>query len=398
MNGTHSNEDRAHTDLGSHEVDQVLEGLRPRMRAARIRQVRFIGAIVAIIPILGLSAVAFAQTGGGASVSVASGGDERSEGTDEDTADGVGTDIGDAGDEQPADEPDSEQPEGTEEPDEQKDDEPEAVESEPVEPQNLIHDVEVATFGVVKVRVGDEGVTLVEAIISEPWEFVGAETNEEGDLVVKVTDGESIKLITIGEGLWDELHVKFDDFVPPTTTTTTIKPEPKPEPPPPPPVVDRIVLQVPPAGSFVVEREGEVLWAGNVQPNEGFEYDIIKAEGWKVQVAFFSETTIYHGKAWISEDGRLLTETWSEAKPPPAVTKWAEISCVGAAQFKLQEGLILVTAVEKAAGITASWPESWVESAAVTFVRTETGESWTIEAWPIEGQIQTAWSGPEVVC
>lgn len=398
MKSNKANNGQVNGDPGTTEVDHILEGLRPRMRAARIRQVRFMGAIIALVPLMGLGAMALGQEDDGGSISVASGGDERS---DADPDEGVGTDIGEAGDDEvAAPESDDEGHEADKSAEDHDTDDRETTDEAPesVKPEDLVHDIEVATFGVVKVKVEAEGVTLIEAVIHDPWEFVSAETSEEGDLVIRVTDGENIKIITIGEGLWDEFHVKLDDFVPPTTTTTTVKPEPKPEPDPAPPIVDRIVVEVPPAGSFVVEREGEVLWGGNVQPNEGFEYDIISNEGWKVHVAFVDEQFIYHGKAYIDDNGQLQTHLWTEEKPPPAVIQWAEISCVGAAQFKLQEGLILVKAVEKAEGVTASWPESWVESAVVTFVRAETSETWTMEAWPLEGQIQTAWSGPEVVC
>ena len=377
--------------LGSAEVDDVLEALRPRMRTARIRHVRFMGAIIALVPLMGLGAMALGQSGGDPGVSVASGG--LAERQVDEPDDGVGTEIGEAdGDEQALPEPEAES-DGVEEAESTEEDGPAPDDAAHLAPENFVHEVEMATFGVAKIKVSDDGVELIEAIISEPWEFVGAEINDHGDLVISVTNGDAIKLITIGEGLWDEFHVKFDDFVPPTTTTA--KPEPRPEPEPEPqPVVDRIVLEVSPAGSFVVEREGEVLWAGNVQPNEGFDYDIIKAEGWKVWVAFVDETHVYHGKAYINDHGVLKTETWTEVREIPVepVYQWVEIPGVGAVKFKLYDGLMYVQQITPFEGFGSYVYNEVGESVKVDFEGE--GQLWIVEAWSVEGEIQWAIAGP----
>ena len=74
MNSQHSSNGHSHEDLAPTEVDHVLDGLRHRMRTARIRHVRFMGAVFAIVPLMGFGAVAFAQDGTGESISVASSG------------------------------------------------------------------------------------------------------------------------------------------------------------------------------------------------------------------------------------------------------------------------------------------------------------------------------------
>lgn len=384
MNTQHSSNGHSHEDLAPTEVEHVLDGLRHRMRTARIRHVRFMGAVIAIVPLMGLGAVAFAQDETGESISVASGGAD--DGPDDVADDGIGTDIGDAdGDRQAPvaedEEADADDGESGKAADEG---------AEPIEPEDMVHEVDVATYGVVKVRVGADGLALIEALISEPWEFLGAETNDDGDLVIAVSDGETIKLITIGEGLWDEFHVRFDEFVVPTTTI-----EPKPDPVPQPPVVDRVVLEVSPAGSFVAEREGDTLWGGNVQVNEGFEYDIISSEGWKVHVAFFNETMVYHGKVYINDDGVLKTKLWSEEREvvAEAVYQWVEISEVGAVRFKYHDGLMYVKEITPFEGFGSYvYNEVGEESVKVDFEGE--GQLWIVEAWAVEGVIQWSTSGP----
>ncbi len=391
MNSNNSNDITTQDDGSATAVDGILAGLRPRMRAARIRHVRFMGAIVAVIPLLGLGAMAIGPDSGGDTVEVASASDDESSDADADAEadDDVGTDIGSADDEQD----ESEKPE-TEAPTEDDDGEESGGESASNEPEPLVREVDLATYGAVKVRVGGDGVTLIEAFITSPWEFLSAEVNDAGDLVIAVSDGETIKLITIGEGLWDELHIRFDDFVVPTTTTTTIKHQPEPEPDP--PVVDRVVLEVPPAGSFVAEREGDTLWGGNVQANEGFEYDIIKAEGWKVHVAFFDNATVYHGKVYIDDDGVLRTHLWNEPREEAVepVYQWVEIPEVGAVRFKLLDGLMYVKEIIPLEGFGSYIYNEVGESVKVDFEGE--GQVWIVEAWSVEGEILWSTSGPDL--
>ena len=398
MNSQHSSNGHSHEDLAPTEVDHVLDGLRHRMRTARIRHVRFLGAVIAVVPLMGLGAVAFAQDGTGESISVASAGAD--DGPDDVADDGIGTDIGDADGDQQAPAAEGEEADDQADADVGESGKVADEGAEPIEPEDTVHEVDVATYGVVKVLVGADGLALIEALISEPWEFLGAETNDDGDLVIAVSDGETIKLITIGEGLWDEFHVRFDEFVVPTTTVKPEprpepRPEPDPEPRPEPPVVDRVVLEVSPAGSFVAEREGDTLWGGNVQVNDGFGYDIISSEGWKVHVAFFNETTVFHGKVYINDDGVLKTRLWNEERVVEAepVYRWVEIPGVGAVQFKHHDGLMYVVAIDAFEGFGSYiYNEVGEESVKVDFEGE--GQLWIVEAWAVEGDIQWSTSGP----
>lgn len=306
--------------------EEILEALRPRMRRARVAHLRRLVAGLAVVPILGIGAVAMAAAGGeSAPTETASGGD---------TGDGVRVadepkvdlpDIGEAGGaealekDEPAPEPES----GTEE----------------VEDRTKV--LSLGELGVAEVTETDEGLELLRTEMVEGWEIHSVEI-VDGTVEIIVIKGDTIKMIVIGPGVRDELEVRVVDVVIPTTTTTTttttVKSEPE-------PTVERLVVEVPERGTFVVEREGEFLWLGDVVAFEGYDHEIGKAEGHKVWVRFTDGEWNWYGKALINDHGQIETHFWDEPVEVVVepVYQWVTIENVGAVKFELRsDGLLRV--------------------------------------------------------
>ena len=359
-------------------TDQILEQLRPRLREARVSHVRRLGVALAVVPILGFGAVALASPTSDDSTSVVASG--ANDGSPDQNDDLPNTDIGEAG----GDAAEASAEEGSSD-----DGGQEANGGGPSnEAADGVFSLELENYGNAEVEIDDDGVKLVEMDESEGWELIAFETTDDGVLKLVVKKGDTIKVITVASGLWDEIVIEVTDFDIPTTTTTR-----KHEPEPTPNVVDRIVVEVSPAGSFVVEREGEILWGGNVQPNEGFDYDIIQAEGWKVHVVFWDGELLYHGKAWINDDGVLKTSTWIEEPQPECepVYQWVETDG-GSVKFKLCDGQVTVKELAPAEGFGSYIYYEGGDGAKVDFEGE--GALYIVEAWAAEGTIQWETSSP----
>ena len=363
------------------ENDQILEQLRPRMRAARISHVRRLVVGLAIVPVLGFGAVAMAADGSEApGTETASGLDESDAAPDVELPD-IGESSGDTA------ESDSHKEESDEVVDDESDADPEVVVTTTTAPaEDGIHEVDLGALGWTEVQELDDGsFTMLTTDLADGWEVFSAEF-VDGKLVIIITNGELIKAITIKPGVRDELSVIIDEVIVPTTTTA------KPAPVEPHPVVtDRIVVEVPGKGSFVVEREGETLFLGNVQVNEGLTYDVIKAEGWKVYVAFTDGSWIWYGKAFINDHGQIEQLFWDEQKLPDPVYQWVEIPGVGAAKFKLYNSQVWVKALEPGVGFGA-YDYNQGESGTTAKVDFEgEGKLWYIDVWINEAG-EMAWS------
>ena len=362
--------------------EEILEQLRPRMRAARIGHVRRLIAGLAIVPVLGFGAVAMAANGSEVPTTETASGIAESDAAPAVDLPEIGESAGDTA-------PD-------EAPDVDGDDEDTTFDDEvavPVTTTTLrvddgVYEVGLGALGWAEIEELDDGsFKVLSSDLVEGWEVVSAEF-VDGKLVITITNGEQIKAITIKPGVRDELSVIIDEVIIPTTTTTTRKPPPVE---PPPVVTDRIVVEVPGKGSFVVEREGETLFLGNVQPNEGYTYDIIKAEGWKVYVAFTDGSWIWYGKALINDDGVIEQHFWDEQKLPDPVYQWVEIPGVGAARFKLYNSQIWVKALEAGEGFGA-YDYNQGQPAATAKVDFEgEGALWIIDVWINEAG-EMAWS------
>jgi hypothetical protein len=357
--------------------DEILEGLRPRMQAARVAHVRRMMAGLFMVPLIGFGAVAVAAETTDESRLEAAGG-----GYNDAAAPGVDLpDIGDAGgDLAPAG---VEAPPTTEASDEIE--ESDGSEPEP-EPEAQTQVLSLGPLGQAEIAEVEGEIELLGTELEAGWEVIRIEITDDG-VVVAVKKGDSIKLITITRGEDDEIDVRITDFVFPTTTTTTTT-----SPPPPPttekpaeepaPIVDRFVVEVPGKGSFVVEREGETLWVGNVEVVDGYESEIQKGEGWKVWVKFTDGSWNWYGKALINDFGDVEQYFWDEEAPPAPVYQWVEVPGVGAVQFKLwSDGLIYVKSWEPAEGFGFyDYNEgSPGESAKVDFEGE--GSLWIVEAW-----------------
>ena len=150
---------------------------------------------------------------------------------------------------------------------------------------------------------------------------------------------------------------------------------------------------MPGKGSFVVEREGDTLYLGNVTVNEGYDEIVVKSQGWKVHVIFTNGEWDWHAKAFITESGEVEQHFWDEPRPQPEpepVYQWVEIPAVGAVKFKLHDGLIWVKELHPAEGYGAYDYNGGEpgETARVDFEGE--GEIWFVDAWPTEsGEI--AW-------
>ncbi len=348
------------TDRVEEEAEMVLEQLRPRMRTARVGHLRRMAAVVAVVPLIGFGAAAMAADGG-TGVTI----DAAPVSIPDDPAD-----VGVAGSEEaiaslgnPADETAS------------------TTSSTTTTATTLqITDEKSVTLGVYGTAiVVPEGDSFALASI-EPaagWELVSAEI-VDGVLVVVIADGEHMKAIKIRPGVRDQIDIRIVDVVIPPTTTkappATVSP-----------VVDRWVVEVPGKGSFVVERSGDVLFLGNVTDADGFVHDVVKAEGWKVHVAFTDGAWLWHGKAYIDDAGRVQQHFWDEAKIPDPVYQWVEIPGVGAAKFKLWNNQVYVKETAPSIGFS-----SFVHTEVGTTVKVDfegEGQLWFIDVGILEGQM-----------
>jgi hypothetical protein len=339
------------------DTDVILEQLQPRMRSARIAHVRRLIGGVALVPLLAVGAAAMSSAGSDAPEI------ETAHTTTEDTVPDVKLpDIGDAG---------GDEVEGGNDKVEEV-----ATTTTTAAPDDVVHAVDLGELGTAEVEETIEGEFKVLSYgLAEGWEVISAEF--DGDyLIVVIAKGDLKKEITIKPGLRDEISVIIEEVIPPTTTTA--KPEPKPVPPV---IVDRFVVEVPGKGSFVVEREGSTLWAGNVTANEGYTYDVIKAEGWKVYVGFSDGSHVWYAKALINDNNEVEIHHWDEAIAPEPVYQWVEIGGVGAAQFKLADGQIYVKELAPSAGFGA-WDYNQGAPGTTAKVDFEgEGQIWFIDVW-----------------
>jgi len=364
-------------DRPATETDRILEHLRPRMHAARVSHVRRMIALVATVPLLGVGAMAMAAPSGGpAQIETAVSVPEAPETLDD--PDVALPEIGAAGGESgaPAEVPTEDDPPSTTE--------PQTTQAPTTTPEaDGPRAVEVGALGMVELEeLGDDagdgsGYELLSHTLVDGWEVLDSD-QIDGALVIIVGRGEVMKAITIRSGIRDELLVSIDEFVVPTTT---LAPEPAPAPAP---IVDRFVVEVGARGSFVVEREGETLYVGNVTVADGHEYEIVKGQGWKVYVGFFADGHVWYGKALINDQGEVEQHFWDEDLGPQPSYQWVEIPGVGAAKFEMLEGLVKVYKTETGEGFE-SWDHNQgahVEVAKVDFEGN--GQVWFIEAWVTE--------------
>jgi hypothetical protein len=341
------------------ETDLILEQLRPRMRSARIGHIRRMVGGVALVPLLAVSAAAMASTNGGTSEV------ETAHSIPEDTVSDV--ELPDAGDADGADGTDAKVEEATTST---------AAPTTTVLPDQIVHDVDLGELGTAEVEetLGGE-IKALSYGLTEGWEVISAEFDGE-HLVVVIANGALKKEIIIKPGLHGELSVIVEEVLAPTTTT--VAPEPKPVAPV---IVDRFVVEVPGKGSFVVEREGDTLWVGDVTVNDGHTYEVIKAEGWKVYVGFLNGEHIWYGKALINDNNEVEIHRWDEAIASEPVYQWVEIAEVGAAKFKLYDGQLRVKELAPSAGFEA-WDYNEGAPASTAKVDFEgEGQVWFIEAW-----------------
>lgn len=316
--------------------EEILDALRPRMRRARVAHLRRVVAGLAVVPILGLGAVAMAADGDEpAPTEMASGGDGDRVADEPEVE---FPDIGDADDEAAATDEAPDETEPATDPQE----EPEPVSGSEDGADGSEERTEVlglGELGVAEVAATDKGLELLRTDMVEGWEIHGIEIVDDKIQII-VIKGDTIKMVVISPGVRDEIQVRIVDVVIPTTTTMKPEPEPKPKPEP---IVERIVVEVPERGTFVVERDGDVLWLGAVTAFDGYHHEIGKAEGYKVWVRFTNGERNWYGKALINDHGRIETHFWDEAVAPQPVYQWVTIDGVGAVKFELgPDGLIRV--------------------------------------------------------
>lgn len=354
------------------QADDILEGLRPRMRTARVAHVRRLMAGIAMVPLIGFGAVAMAA-GPAEEPSIETAESPDREGDERQTVDLP--DIGEA-DEDTASE-DVAEKDSTET---HSDSEADVAEDEKAEPADETKVLSLGPLGEAKVLDSDGELELLDTDLESGWEVVNVEVGDDGIIVI-IKKGDSIKIVTISNGVRGEVDVKVTDFFFPTTTTappttTTEKHVEQP------PVVDRFVVEVPGKGSFVVEREGETLWVGNVEANEGYDYEIQQGEGWKVWVKFTNGEWNWYGKALINDHGEVEQHFWDEEPPFEPIHQWVEVPGVGAVKFSLSgDGLVTVKNWETAEGF-GFWDYNQGEPAEIGKIDFEgEGVLWIVEAW-----------------
>jgi hypothetical protein len=306
---------------------EILDGLRPRMRKARVAHVRRMMAGLAMVPLIGFGAVAMAaDTAADPALDVAGSGESDSPVAPE-------VDLPDIGDGNSA----------------ENDTPVEGIDEAPVKETKVLS---LGPLGNAEVVETDGGFELLHADLVEGWEVHSVEVTDDGTVLV-IKKGDSVKVITISDGVRDEVDVEVSDLVIPTTTTappttTTVK---KHEPEPTSTVVDRFEVVVPERGRFIVERDGDKLYVGDVTANDGYEYHIEKAEGSKVYVKFTNGDWVWYGKALINDNGEIEQHFWDEEPPFEPVFQWVEIADVGAVKFKLwSDGKVYVKEWQPAEG------------------------------------------------
>jgi len=342
-------------DNPSDEVEITLDLLRPRMRKARISHMRRVAAGLALIPLVGFGAVAMAAEGDGAVLDTASSTLSRP------------TTLA---------EPATTTPEieaGT----------PPTVSEPADDPVGIIkpRTVVLGGFGVATVTPHDDSYVLNSIEPKAGWELLSDEI-VDGVLVVVIADGEVIKAIRITPGVRDTIDVRVTDLVIPPPATER---PPATDPPTTTAAVNRWVVTVDGKGSFVVERDGNVLFLGNVTDVDGYTHDVVTAEGWNVQVAFTDGAWLWHGKAWIDDNGQVQQAFWDEARPPAPVYQWVEIPGVGAARFQLLNGQVHVIRTEAAVGYS-----SYVYNEVGATVKVDfegEGQLWLINVGILDGQL-----------
>ncbi len=351
-------------------TDEILDGLRPRMKSARLTHVRRMIAGLAIVPMIGFGAVAMAADGGvEPGMETADGAPSGDDAPDVDLPE-IGVADGDVAElaETNADD-DADSGEVV--------DEDEAAEETPEEQTKVLS---LGPLGSAEVAETEEGFEFLGADLETGWEVIEFDVTDDG-IVIVIKKGDSIKIVTISEGVRDEINVKIDDLIIPTTTTTTTTTTTAP-PETPEVIVDRFTVTVEGKGSFIVEREGETLWVGNVTPSEGFDYEIVQGEGWRVYVKFTNGEWNWFGKALINDNGEVEQHFWDEQPAFEPIYQWVEVPEVGAVKFKLwSDGLAYVKDWEPAEGF-GFWDYNQGAPAEVAKVDFEgEGTLWVVEAW-----------------
>jgi len=338
---------------------EILDGLRPRMRKARVAHVRRMMAGLALVPLIGFGAVAMAaDTAADPELDVAGSGE-----LDSPLAPKV--DLPDIGD---GDSAENETP-------------VEEVDEAPVKETKVLS---LGPLGNAEAVETDGGFELLHADLVGGWEVHSVVVTDDG-IVLVIKMGDSMKVITITDGVRDEVDVEVSDLVIPTTTTialpttTTVK---KHEPEPTPTVVDRFEVVVPERGRFIVERDGDKLFVGDVTANDHYEYHIEKAEVWKVYVKFTNGDWVWYGKTLINDNGEVEQHFWDEESPFEPIFQWVEIADVGAVKFKLwSDGKVYVKEWQPAEGF-GFYDYNGGEPSDVAKVDFEgDGVVWVVEAW-----------------
>lgn len=348
--------DPTNVDNPIDDVEITLELLRPRMRKARISHMRRVAAGLALVPLVGFGAAAMASEGGGVVLDTASPALSRPTTT---LAEPAAVALAEEAD-------------------------PPTTTSEPADKQVGVdkpRTVSLGDFGVATVNERDGSFTLSSIEPKAGWELLSDEI-VDGVLVVVIADGEIIKAIRITPGVRDRIDVRVTDVVIPPPTT---EPPPVTEPPATTAAVNRWVIPVEGKGSFVVERDGDVLFLGNVTDADGYTHDVAKAEGWKVHVVFTDGVWLWHAKAYIDDNGDVQQAFWDEAKPPAPVYQWVEIPGVGAAKFQLLDGQVHVIRTEAAVGYS-----SYVYNEVGVTVKVDfegEGRLWLINAGILDGHL-----------
>ncbi|MEZ5245567.1 MAG: hypothetical protein R2707_10750 [Acidimicrobiales bacterium] len=346
-------------------TDQILEGLRPRMHTARVGHVRRLFAGLAVVPLLGFGAAAMAADGAEApALQTADGAPDGGDSTpDVDLPDiGSASDLVDPGHDEAA---------GA---DGGSDGDEHPVIAETTEAQTKV--LSLGPLGSAEISETDDGLDLLHADLVEGWEIVTIDLTDDG-IVLIVKKGDSLKVVTISDGVRDEIDVRIEDLVFPTTTTTTTTAA------PPTVITDRFTVTVEGKGSFIVEREGEKLWVGDVTPAGGFDYEVVQGEGWKVFVRFTNGEWVWYGKALINDAGEVEQHFWDEPPPFEPVYQLVEVPGVGVVKFKLwSDGLVYVKEANPAAGY-GFWDYNEGAPAEVAKIDFEgEGSLWIVEAWP----------------
>ena len=370
------------------DPDQILETLRPRMHDARVSHFRRLAAGVAVVPLLGVGVMAMSSADGPTSTEI----ETAVAPAEDDDVELPEIGDGETAEAEIAADDDAEETDGGETTEATTSTTTTTVALDPDAPKSI----DLGVLGSVEVKAGGDAFEVVGQDLADGWEIINAEI-VDGSLALLLANGETMKVVVIKPGPRDELLVTVNEFTPPTTTEKPAE-EPKEESEPkeepkaeeekkhtedeiaPDPVTARFTVEVPGKGSFVVERDGDTLYLGNVTVAEGYTYDIHKNQGWKVYVGFSNGETVYFGKALINDNGEVEQHFWEENIGPVPTYQWVEVPGVGAAKFEILEGQIRVYKTETAEGFE-SWDYNQGAFAATAKVDFEgEGQIWFIEA------------------